>query len=57
LLRIEGVEVIKMGQAGLLGRYPIHYHMAEDCSADYVRDNSIHDTFQVCPGPNYCSQQ
>lgn len=34
-------------QAGVLARYPIHFHLAYDMSGSFVRKCSIHDTFQV----------
>ena len=41
-----------MGQMTVLGKYPIHFHMAHDTVRDgkvqVVRGNSIHDTFSRC---------
>jgi hypothetical protein len=45
---IADVEFEHMGQAGLLGRYPIHFHVAGDMTGSYVRGTSIHDSFQRC---------
>ena len=46
---MEGVELYRMGQTNVLGRYPFHWHMlgngCEDC---YFRDNSIHRSFYRC---------
>lgn len=45
--KISGVEFDKMGQRGIKGRYPFHWHLAGDLtSGDYVKNNSIHDSFQ-----------
>jgi hypothetical protein len=46
LVRIEGVEMRHMGQQGMLGRYPIHFHMMGDANGSYVRNSSIHHTTQ-----------
>ena len=48
--RIQGVELTKMGQRGIKGRYPIHWHMAKETNPEktYVKDNSIHHVFQRC---------
>eukprot|EP00051_Salpingoeca_urceolata_P019992 m.295984 g.295984 ORF g.295984 m.295984 type:complete len:3942 (+) comp19518_c0_seq1:299-12124(+) len=44
--RIENTEVRNCGQMGNLGRYCVHYHMANEQSHSYVRSNSIHHSFQ-----------
>ena len=35
---------------GVLGRYPVHFHMIHDAVGEgmYAKDNSIHDVFQRC---------
>jgi G8 domain len=45
-MQVSGVEFIRMGQAGRLGRYPIHWHQAGDRSGNYFIANSIRDSFQ-----------
>lgn len=45
-LQISGVELTKMGQRGRKGRYPVHWHLANDRSGDFIRDSSIHRSFQ-----------
>ena len=48
---IEGAELFNLGQARVLGSYPIHYHMCDDTDkeeAPIVRNNAIHDTFSRC---------
>ncbi|MBV8629280.1 MAG: hypothetical protein JOZ83_00035 [Silvibacterium sp.] len=51
--QVQGVEFYQLGQGGVIGRYPIHFHMArkvpqEDLSKGtkltYVADSSIHDS-------------
>ncbi|MEM6783259.1 MAG: G8 domain-containing protein [Bacteroidota bacterium] len=44
--QIEGVELVRMGQTGLKGRYPIHWHLAGDRPSDYARGNSVHHSYQ-----------
>lgn len=46
--RVEGTELTRMGQAGLLRRYPLHFHMVGSARASYVRGNSLHDLFNRC---------
>ncbi len=47
-LRMSGAELSHMGQAGVLARYPVHFHMMGSAAGSYVRDTSIHDTFNRC---------
>ncbi|NNC41795.1 MAG: transmembrane domain-containing protein [Acidimicrobiia bacterium] len=47
-VRIEHSEFTSMGQAGLLARYPLHWHHAGDVTGSYVRGASIHDNFNRC---------
>ncbi|MEM7506177.1 MAG: G8 domain-containing protein [Pseudomonadota bacterium] len=44
-MHIDGAELTRMGQAGELGRYPLHWHMLGDASGQYVTNSSIHQTF------------
>lgn len=48
--RIQGAELTKMGQKGVKGRYPIHWHMAKEIDPEktYAKENSIHHVFQRC---------
>lgn len=43
---VSGVELHRLGQTGIAGRYPFHWHLANDVSGQYIRNSSIHDTFQ-----------
>jgi len=46
---VEGVELFRMGQTNVLGRYPMHFHMlGNDCSGCYLKDSSIHHSFYRC---------
>jgi autotransporter-associated beta strand protein len=43
---IQGVELYRMGQKGMLGRYPFHWHMLlNGGEGQYFRNNSVHRSF------------
>ena len=44
-VRLSNVEVFNAGQAFELGRYPIHFHMVGNVETSYVKQCSIHHTF------------
>lgn len=44
--RVENVEFKHCGQSFVLGRYCVHYHMANAQSHSYVKNNAIHHSFQ-----------
>ncbi len=48
LAEIDHVEFLRMGQSGILARYPVHWHMANDASGNYVNGSSIHNSFNRC---------
>lgn len=52
VMRIEGVELKRMGQKlgnrGVSGRYPLHYHIPGDVIGSYVKNTSIHNTYNRC---------
>jgi len=43
--RIDSIELTMVGQAFILGSYPIHFHMIGTVHKSYVRDNAIHHSF------------
>jgi hypothetical protein len=46
-VRLHNIEVTQMGQQGMLGRYPVHWHLAQDTSAgSFIKNSTIHSTFQ-----------
>ncbi|MFC3100624.1 G8 domain-containing protein [Altererythrobacter lauratis] len=47
-LFVDGVELNRMGQHLTLARYPIHWHLLGEGQGQYVRNSSIHDTFNRC---------
>src|SRR5512134_1208710 len=45
---VEGVEFQRMGQNLTLARYPIHWHLIGDAKGQYIKNASIHDTYNRC---------
>ncbi|HEY1303584.1 MAG TPA: G8 domain-containing protein [Vicinamibacterales bacterium] len=45
---VESVEFRRMGQNLTLARYPIHWHLVGDAKGQYIRNASIHDTYNRC---------
>jgi cell migration-inducing and hyaluronan-binding protein len=45
---VEGVELNRMGQHMTLARYPIHWHLVGDARGQYIKNASIHDTYNRC---------
>ena len=45
---VEGVELNRMGQHMTLARYPIHWHLVGDAKGQYIKNASIHDTYNRC---------
>ena len=45
---VEGVELNRMGQHMTLARYPIHWHLVGDAMGQYIKNASIHDTYNRC---------
>jgi cell migration-inducing and hyaluronan-binding protein len=48
---INGVEFRKMAQRGVMGRYPVHFHLMGEASMAglaYLKDSSVHHNFQRC---------
>jgi cell migration-inducing and hyaluronan-binding protein len=45
---VEGVEFQRMGQNLTLARYPIHWHLIGDAPGQYIKNASLHDTYNRC---------
>lgn len=46
IVHIENIELYKMGQKGILGRYPVHWHLNEDAAqGSYIKNSSVHKSF------------
>lgn len=43
--RIEGAQFTHMGQKGLLGRYPMHWHITREGAGQYLKSSSIDHSF------------
>lgn len=53
---VDGVELARGGKLGVLAEYPFHWHLAGNVSGQFLRNSSIHHTFQRCVtihGTNY----
>ena len=46
--QVDGVEFYKMGQAGMMARYPFHWHFVGNAPGQYIKNSSIHTSFQRC---------
>ncbi len=48
-LRLDAVELYRMGQRGRLARYPVHFHRVGDGGhGSFVRRTSVHDSYHRC---------
>lgn len=45
---IDSVELKRMGQAGIMARYPFHWHLSRDVHGQYIQNTSIHESFSRC---------
>ena len=45
---VEGVELFRVGQTNVLGRYPMHWHLLGDCEDCYFRASSVHRSYYRC---------
>jgi len=46
--QVDGVELYRVGQTNVLGRYPMHFHLLGDCPSCYLKHSSIHRSFYRC---------
>jgi G8 domain len=47
IVHLKNIEVTEMGQQGMLGRYPVHWHLNQDTSrGSFIRGSSVHSNFQ-----------
>ncbi len=57
-VKIDGVELTRMGQSGILGRYPIHWHLLSydqstgnflgDAAGNYVKNSAVNNSKHRC---------
>lgn len=45
---LSGVEFYRMGQHLQLGRYPVHWHMRGEAAGQYVKNSSMHHSYNRC---------
>ena len=45
---IDNVTFNEVGQLGLLGRYPFHWHFAGDVTGQYIKNSSIYTSYNRC---------
>lgn len=45
-VRVSDVEFSRLGQPGILGRYPVHWHLMGEAPGTYVRRSSVHHGLQ-----------
>jgi len=49
VLRVSSVELRRVGQTNVLGRYPLHLHRIGDAGQhSYIRGSSIHESYYRC---------
>jgi cell surface hyaluronidase len=46
--RISNIELARMGQKKRLRRYPVHFHMDGGAPDSYIKNSSIHHTYNRC---------
>ncbi|GFR79019.1 transmembrane protein 2-like [Elysia marginata] len=46
--RIEHTELYHLGQQASKGHYPLHFHMCDEVSGQYFRNNCIRNSFSRC---------
>jgi hypothetical protein len=46
--QVDSVEFYHMGHAGIMARYPFHWHLAGDVPGQYIKNSSIHRSYQRC---------
>jgi cell surface hyaluronidase len=47
--RFQGIELMRVGQKRILGRYPIHYHMLGDGGdGSFIKDTTVWNSFNRC---------
>jgi len=47
---LRGIEFKGFGQRGVVGRYPVHFHLLREAVGlgFYIKDSCVHDSFQRC---------
>lgn len=42
---VSNIELYRMGQRGILGRYPIHWHLNGNSDGQFIKNSSVHNTY------------
>jgi len=45
---LSGIEMYRMGQEGVLARYPFHWHLAGNVGGQYIKNSSIVRSYNRC---------
>lgn len=45
---VDSVELTRVGRLGELGRYPFHWHLVGDGREQFIRNSSVHHSYQRC---------
>jgi hypothetical protein len=45
---LDAIELYKMGQAGIMARYPFHWHYVGNAPGQFIKNSSVHHSFQRC---------
>ena len=45
-VRVEGIELTRMGQMLRMARYAMHWHLCGDMAGNYIKHNSWYDNYQ-----------
>jgi cell surface hyaluronidase len=47
-IHASGIELYRMGQKALKGRYPFHWHLVGNAPGQYIENSSVHASFNRC---------
>jgi hypothetical protein len=47
-VHVSGVELLRMGQKDIRARYPFHWHLVGHAPGQYIRNSSIHESYNRC---------
>ena len=45
---VDGIEIARGGKLGVLAEYPFHWHLGGDVPGQFLRNSSIHHSYQRC---------
>jgi hypothetical protein len=46
--RFSGLQLVRMGQQNMLGRYPLHFHLGGSKPSNFIKDCSFYRSFYRC---------